>query len=69
MLKNGVERKQLILDMLNVNPAMTQTELMKKLELSRKQVQNDIKELQKEGLISREGSNRNGRWIVRKEQC
>ena len=45
---------------------MTQIILMEKLNISRKQVQKDIKELQKEGVLVREGSNRNGRWIVKK---
>ena len=45
---------------------MTQITLMKELNLSRKQVQKDIKELQEDGVLVREGSNRNGRWIVKK---
>ncbi len=43
---------------------MTQVQLMEKLDLTRKQVQKAIKELQEEGALVREGSNRNGRWIV-----
>lgn len=39
--------------------------LMKELKLTRKQVQKDIKELQEEGVLEREGSNRNGKWIVK----
>ena len=30
----------------------------------RKQAQKDVKDLQEEGLLKREGSNRNGRWVV-----
>ncbi|MCI8935386.1 MAG: MarR family transcriptional regulator [Lachnospiraceae bacterium] len=44
---------------------MTQTMLMDALDLSRKQIQNAIKELQEQGMLEREGSNRNGRWIVK----
>ena len=44
---------------------MTQTMLMDLLKLSRKQIQKDMKELQEEDLLEREGSNRNGRWIVK----
>ena len=36
---------------------MTQTGLMEVLGLTRKQIQNAIKELQEEGLLVREGSN------------
>ena len=63
--KKGAERKQDILSQLVGNPEMTQTELMEKLGLTRKQVQKDIKELQEEGLLEREGSNRKGKWIVK----
>lgn len=45
---------------------MTQVMIMEKLNISRKQVQKDIKELQEESVLVREGSNRNGRWIVKK---
>lgn len=40
---------------------------MEKLSLSRKQVQKDIKELQKDGVLVREGSNGNGRRIKNKK--
>ena len=62
--KKGAERKLNILSRLAENPTMTQTALMKELKLTRKQVQKDIKELQEEGVLEREGSNRNGKWIV-----
>lgn len=39
---------------------------MEMLELSRKQVQKEIKELQEQGVLVREGSNRGGKWIVKK---
>ena len=45
---------------------MTQTKLMEELGFTRKQVQKTIKELQEEGLLIREGSNRKGHWIVKK---
>lgn len=43
---------------------MTQAQLMEQMELTRKQVQKDVKELQEEGMLKRESSNRNGRWVV-----
>lgn len=64
--KKGAERKRDILNQLEENSTMTQTGLMEVLGLTRKQIQNAIKELQEEGLLVREGSNRNGRWIVKK---
>lgn len=59
------ETKQKILEILISNSKTTQTELMEKLGISRKQVQILMKELQEEDLLSREGMNRNGKWIVK----
>lgn len=64
--KKGAKRKRDILNQLEENSTMTQTGLMEVLGLTRKQIQKAIKELQEEGLLVREGSNRNGRWIVKK---
>lgn len=51
--------------MLMKNSTMTQAQIGDYLGLTRKQVQKDIKELQDAGVLSREGSNRGGRWIVK----
>ncbi len=56
----------MILNLLRETPTMTQAMLMDRLKLSRKQVQKDIKELKEQGFLKREGSNRNGRWIVKR---
>ena len=64
--KKENNRKQKILELLVKNPTMTQSQLIEKLTLTRKQIQKDIKELQEANVLSREGSNRSGRWIVRK---
>ena len=40
---------------------------MKELDLTRKQVQKDMKELQELHIIKREGTNRSGRWIIVKK--
>lgn len=63
--KKGAERKQAILTILEKNPMMTQTQIMKEMNLTRKQVQKDMKDLQKEGILVREGTNRNGHWVVK----
>ena len=66
-LKKGVERKKIILKLLEENPTMTQTQLTERLKLTRKQIQTDVKELRGEGILERKGSNRKGYWIVNKE--
>ena len=63
--KRGAERKQAILDILIENPTITQTQLMEIMNLTRKQVKKDMKELQKKGILVREGTNRSGRWMVK----
>ena len=65
--KKGAERKQAILEILKDNPMITQTQLVEEMNLTRKQVQKDMKELQAEGVLVREGTNRNGRWLVKGE--
>ena len=47
------------------NPTIAQTQLMEEMNLTRKQVQKDMKELQKDGVLVREGTNRSGRWVVK----
>ncbi|WP_418750475.1 RNA-binding domain-containing protein [Frisingicoccus sp.] len=63
-LKKGNERKQAIMDLLIANPTMTQKQLREQLNLTRKQIQTDMKELQEEGILMREGSNRKGHWVI-----
>ena len=62
--KKGAERKSAILAIIAENPVITQTQLMEEMNLTRKQVQRDMKELQEEGILVREGTNRSGRWVV-----
>ena len=47
------------------NPFVTQVKLMEEFNLSRKQIQNIIQYLRLNGLVEREGSNRNGKWVVK----
>ena len=67
--KNGAEIRTGILQRMRENPAITQTRLMEEFELTRKQIQLMIKDLQKNGLVERQGSNRSGKWVVKKEEA
>lgn len=69
-LKNdwkGNRRKIEVLSKMAEIPTITQTTLAELFGLTRKQIQKVIKELQEEGKLTREGSKRNGKWIVKKE--
>ena len=65
--KDGAEIRKDILQCMQENPAITQLKLMEEFELTRKQVQIIIKDLQKNGFVERQGSNRSGKWVVKKE--
>ena len=62
----GAERSLEILNRMRENPFVTQVKLMEEFNLSRKQIQNIIQYLRLNGLVEREGSNRSGKWIVKK---
>lgn len=55
-----------ILNRMRENPFVTQVKLMEEFNLSRKQIQKIIQYLRLNGLVEREGSNRSGKWIVKK---
>ena len=64
--RKRAERKQIMLELLSEYLIMSQTDLIDKWELTRKQIQTDIKDLKNEGILERKGFNRNGYWIVNK---
>ena len=46
------------------NPFVTTTEMANHLGIDRRNVQENIKKLQDNGLLHREGGRKNGRWVV-----
>ncbi|MBQ6568235.1 MAG: winged helix-turn-helix transcriptional regulator [Treponema sp.] len=58
------ENQRAILELIKADTAITQQEVADKTGLSRRAVQNNIGALQKSGLLKREGSKRDGRWVV-----
>lgn len=64
--KKGTERSLEILNRMRENSFVTQVKLMEEFNLSRKQIQNIIQYLRLNGLVEREGSNRSGKWMVKK---
>ncbi len=59
------ENQKLLLNLFKINPKFTQEELAIKLSLSRSTVQRMIKELVEMRYLERDGSKRNGSWIVK----
>ena len=64
--KKGAEKKWDILQRMKEESTITQVKLMEEFNLTRKQVQKIIKDLREDGLVERQGSNRSGKWIVKK---
>jgi len=58
------ERIEKIFEVIKENPEITQTEIMDKMQVSRKQVQNAVKVLAEHGRIKRIGPNKSGYWNV-----
>lgn len=61
-----VDIKKIIIDAMKENPTVTQKILAKKCNVSIATVKRIIASLQENGVISREGSKRSGKWIVMK---
>ena len=64
--KKGAEKKWDILQRMKEESTITQVKLMEEFGLTRKQVQKMIKDLREAGLLERQGSNRAGKWVVKK---
>lgn len=64
--KKGAEKKWDILQRMKEESTITQVKLMEEFNLTRKQVQKIIKDLREDGLVERQGSNRSGKWMVKK---
>mgnify|MGYP004515429145 FL=1 len=65
--QKGAEKKWDILQRMKEESTITQVKLMEEFNLTRKQVQKIIKDLREDGLVERQGSNRSGKWIVKKK--
>lgn len=57
-----------ILNRIQENPFVTQAELVKELQMSLRTVKRLMADLQKRGLIVRQGSNRKGQWIIQNQK-
>ena len=53
-----------VLNLIRENPSITQAELKEKLQVSVVTVKRLMADLQKRGLIERQGSSRKGKWII-----
>lgn len=66
-IKFGINDKKLLLS-LQANPQITAVEMADGLGISQRAVEKQIKKLKDMGIISRQGSRKNGLWVINKEQ-
>lgn len=62
--KPRTERESRLLNILRENPNISRENIAKEMGLSVSTVASAINNLKNEGVVSREGGNKNGRWIV-----
>lgn len=67
VVKNLTERQRLILKLIQANVTISAAEMSQTLNATSRTVQRDIAELQKLGILEREGSKFNGRWVIKVE--
>ena len=65
-IKFGINEKRLLL-MLHDNPSLTATDMADRLGISQRAVEKQMKKLKDLGVISRQGSRKNGLWVINKE--
>ena len=65
-IKFGINEKRLLL-MLHDNPSLTATDMADRLGISQRAVEKQMKKLKDMGVISHQGSRKNGLWVINKE--
>ena len=65
-IKFGINDKQLLL-LLRSNPSSTAADIAEQIGISQRAVEKQIKKLKDLGVITREGSRKNGLWVINKE--
>ncbi len=65
-IKFGINEKQLLL-MLQENPSLTALDMANRMGISQRAVEKQVKKLKDIGAISRQGSRKNGLWVIDKD--
>ena len=60
-------RAEMVLKLIRENPNITIVEMARELSISRQKAERAVIRLQEKNIISREGSNRNGKWIINEQ--
>ena len=57
--------EQAIINIVKVNPTITQEEIAKQINKSPRTVKTRMIEMQEKGLIERKNGKRNGEWVIK----
>lgn len=60
------ERQRKIVDLIKENPTISAAQMSVMLSVIKRTVERELSLLRKQGVIAREGSARNGRWLILK---
>lgn len=65
--RKKVERYRTIAELIKENPFITAAQLSEKLTVVHRTIQRDLADMQKSGVLVREGDKNGGRWIIKKK--
>ena len=64
-VKFGVNEKKVLL-LLNEKPSLSASEIAEHIGISKRGVEKQLKKFRDLGIITRQGSNKNGLWVINK---
>lgn len=62
--KGGLETREAILQLISENASITSREMANRLNINRSAISKQLKRMQDDNMIRREGSQKSGRWII-----
>ena len=64
VVKELTERQAVIIKLIQENPTLSASEMSQKTGMTTRTIQRDLADLQKKGILVREGGRKDGRWVV-----
>lgn len=64
VVKELTERQTVILKVIQENPTLSASEMSQKTGMVTRTIQRDLADLQRKGGVVREGSRKDGRWVI-----
>lgn len=64
VVKELTEHQTVILKLIQENPTLSASEMSQKTGMVTRTIQRDLADLQRKGVLVREGSRKDGRWVI-----